>query len=416
MQYRLPERDLSKDARNISRYYSNDVRKLRRRTINTIERVFSPIGRFFGLGSVADKISATGIFKNIGLIDQEFESVKRKLAALYRTSRDAPAIYIVFDEIDLKMDGYRNSDAFENYSNVLRSLMSACASFQDIRAEGIKCYPIIVLRDDIFENIGIGDTNKWSRSAVRVEYTKAELRDILRYRIAHEMIASGFASTVQSLPLNKLLARIQATGPVLQNNKYILDAVIERTMYRPRDIVEFYRIMAQRALISENYDDIGASIFHESRPLYAEYLWNEIVDELNYVYDFAHKIDRVIRTNFFVVKKNQTIRNVYVPRDTARKNFVDFCESLTTEGYNPAVSKLMEDLIRRSVLGLQINTDTGPREFFYFADRVNRDFESSIAISLHRGLADYFVSGYKSQTRRVIPRTPRNRKRKPKTN
>src|SRR5262249_22704797 len=113
------------------------------------------------------------------------------LRLVFQTPGQSKPIFIIFDEIDLKLSQQKGSPLLAEYLDALRGLLAACSSFDDIRQLGIPIYPIVVLRSDIYNKIEGADHNKWQSSAARVAYKEQEIREILRHRLATELAKSG---------------------------------------------------------------------------------------------------------------------------------------------------------------------------------------------------------------------------------
>ena len=97
-------------------------------------------------------------------------------------------MFIVFDELDEDYGDIKNSGELEsNYIPLLTSLFKAV---QSVRAtfinSGLRVFPIVFLRDDIYSQIKDADKNKWSDFKYNLEWSAPEIKDLLAHRISQE--------------------------------------------------------------------------------------------------------------------------------------------------------------------------------------------------------------------------------------
>ena len=121
-----------------------------------------------------------------------------------------------------------------------------------------------------------------------------------------------------------------------------------------------------------------------------------LVARLKRLYPFSDRIDEVLLDIFYPpVGGKVTLQNLANP-DTVRAEFARFKAAVKSVGQTFEVEDLINDLIERSVLGVQVQTTSGPREFYeYSSDKAYRLREAD-AVCLHNAISDYFLDRVKA--------------------
>ena len=97
---------------------------------------------------------------------------------------------IVFDELDEDYKEIIEPTKYTRYTNLLTSLFKAA---QDIRARfpKHKYYPVICLRDDIYDLLQDPDKTKWTDLKSELEWNEDSLKRMLAFRISRALDPSG---------------------------------------------------------------------------------------------------------------------------------------------------------------------------------------------------------------------------------
>lgn len=97
--------------------------------------------------------------------------------------------YIVFDELDEDYNVTGLKERRDEYFMLLTSLFKAVQDVKNtIRRSGLKIYPIVFLRDDIYRLIADADKNKWRDHELSLNWTLKDIERLLAHRLA---VASG---------------------------------------------------------------------------------------------------------------------------------------------------------------------------------------------------------------------------------
>ncbi|HHK8544613.1 TPA: cold-shock protein [Vibrio parahaemolyticus] len=168
---------------------------------------------------------------------------------------DSSDYLILFDELD---DAYVNlSDSeLNNYKNIICGLFKAVA---DIRYNlnkkcGKKVFPVIFLRDDIYNILQDPDKGKWRDLIIGLEWNQNLIKEMLAYRLS-KAIDDG----IEIYEFDKIWRATVNINPIVKSYGKaitIYQYMTERTFERPRDYVLFLKYSAE---LAERYNKITIS-------------------------------------------------------------------------------------------------------------------------------------------------------------
>lgn len=205
-----------------------------------------------------------------GTSKASFQQVHFGRAAAYlleriRTLPSTNRFYLLFDELD---EDYRKQ---ESYFHLLISLLKACYQIRHEMRGNFQIWPIVVLRDDIFQQLDDGDLNKLDETTVN-------------------LVWSGSTRESQPLSLRRLVnERIRADGTVTRDLDAWIEVVenkgaddlwrrcIRLTMDRPRDILKLLKCCRQ---YSENDSLLSRKIIRKAIGEYGAWLYKEVGNEI----------------------------------------------------------------------------------------------------------------------------------------
>lgn len=282
---------------------------------------------------------------------------------------DSSTYMILFDELD---EDYNNAEdtGENNYISLLTSLFKAV---QDIRArfENHKIFPIVFLRDDIYDFIQDSDKNKWSDYRVELEWNRIKLKNLLAFRISKAISSNqDILPFLQAWWLAFTQEDIQDEHSDKKNTISIFDYIAQQTYSRPRDFIKYIQICSEIALES-NYSKINATTVKLAEKEFSNYLKREIEDEL---YGIMPEIKRIL--NIF---SKQRSRNLKI------SEFLDIFQSeiqqnvLSTRDYRSA----LEILFDFSVIG---NVSKRQNNIIFRYENKEAHLNFSEDICVHRGL------------------------------
>jgi hypothetical protein len=105
------------------------------------------------------------------------------LEDIIRNYCDDSVYYIIFDELD---EDYK--DMVENYGkseylSLITSLFKAVVNIREMLGS-LKIYPIVFLRDDIYDLVQDSDKNKWNDFRIDLEWKREHIQNLLSFRLS----------------------------------------------------------------------------------------------------------------------------------------------------------------------------------------------------------------------------------------
>lgn len=208
---------------------------------------------------------------------------------------------IVFDELDEDYKEIIEPLKYSRYTNLLTSLFKAA---QDIRAKfsKLKYYPVICLRDDIYDILQDPDKTKWIDLKADLEWNEDSLKRMLAFRISRAIDPKG-----DILDFNSAWGKIVSTEGVRTGNRKksrmaTFDFICRSSFLRPRDLVRYIQVCAEKTL-DKNGKIIKPETVSECDTTFSNYLRSELEDEIHGAIPDIHNI-----LNIFTELRKQTIR------------------------------------------------------------------------------------------------------------
>ncbi|WP_213309203.1 P-loop ATPase, Sll1717 family [Paraburkholderia sacchari] len=178
------------------------------------------------------------------------------------------SISLHFDELDLGL-----VDLSESRKNMLIGLVLAAREVSRWAGQqSMKCWPVVYLRTDLWEELRFSDKNKISNGkALNLEWNSTSLLSLVAERIRATVAPTASWPTV-------------ASPSAMRGSQAKWDHILARTFLRPRDVISFLNVALSAAkkrdtdaslpLVLENPDIIDA------RDGYSVYLKQELEDEI----------------------------------------------------------------------------------------------------------------------------------------
>ncbi|MBT3147018.1 P-loop ATPase, Sll1717 family [Neptunomonas phycophila] len=207
---------------------------------------------------------------------------------------------ILFDELD---EDYKNIMQPEKYHKYTELLISLFKGVQDVRAKfkDRKVYPIVFLRDDIYDILQDPDKNKWTDYKVELDWNRDSLKNLLAFRISRALDENNEPDLFSSV-----WGRVFEGGEVKYGHKdsrtmSIFDYITRSTQNRPRDYVRYIQICASQAL-EMNKSKINPTIVKKENKAFSNYLKTEMEDE---IHGALPEIKQIL--NLFTKLRKQTL-------------------------------------------------------------------------------------------------------------
>lgn len=353
------------NRRIIRRLFAQDVRLA---LSSTIDRWIAGSANFriwhFGLGARA----ARQFMNNeLGLAER---------ADLLRTFVMANAsrskYYIVFDELDEDYTSSSDEKERAEYFALLTSLLKAVNLVrEEFKNAGANIFPIVLLRDDIFDKLEDPDRSKWTDHAVMLSWTTDRIKEMLAFRL------SRAANLEVPMNFSEIWGELVGKFPTFSTSKEWdkFDFIASYTLLRPRDFI-FYlsdasKRIAQKIKSGTANRTLTGTVLRECVRDFADHLKKELVDEIGgqipYINDVMEMILRFEERHFSLAD----FRSAYVNAATNARD----------KPWTLSADSVLEQLYLFSVIGFV----SGTREVFRYRNP-NVDLDSSRKMLLHKGL------------------------------
>lgn len=204
---------------------------------------------------------------------------------------DSSTYIVSFDELD---EDYK--EMFEKYvtGSYIPLLTSLFKAVQDIMAvmktSGKNIYPVVFLRDDIFDLISDSDKNKWRDLTTNLEWSLPEIKLLLKHRLerAADIASADFYEVWHSVFDDRSVP--YAAG---RKSLHSLDFISRSTQGRPRDYIHYLQVCAESQL-AVGGGRIDSKTVVNADKTYSNYLKNELTDEIHGVIPDISNVFRVL--------------------------------------------------------------------------------------------------------------------------
>ena len=300
------------------------------------------------------------------------------LQELIREHCDECRYYIIFDQLDEDYSGITEDDLKNNYLPLLTGLFKAVQKVRNL-LRNFKIYPIVFLRDDIYERIKDSDKNKWDDILIRLVWDNQKLKNMVAHRLAISMSVedAGFELMWRRIVDEKCLSYPYGSRKVWINDRPVVkrkfipleDFFIRNSLMRPRDIVKFIVICCKIALSKGNEkiyrDDVKQAIVE-----YSHWFKREFDDEVQVVLPDMDVIWRILSDiKLQIFNKN----DFYTAYGKYKSKLI-----------NQDASFVLEQLFEFSIIG---NQDRANQKRFYFKyEHVDMKFNEDRPIVINPGL------------------------------
>ena len=238
------------------------------------------IGRWIA-GDISVNLLGTGFSLSKWFKEKKTYSLQEKVENIENfVKKNLPRgkFLILFDELD---EDYK--EMFETYkkSEYLDLLTSLFKAVQDVRStfreEISQLYPVIFLRDDIYDLIQDADKNKWRDLEVDITWNDLEIRKLLAHRLAKALLRDEERFDVLWYSIFDLTPLVYSGGyKEIHSFSYIKMSA----QGRPRDYINYLQECASIEL-SRSSSIISADTIRDADKAYSNYLKKELIDEIH---------------------------------------------------------------------------------------------------------------------------------------
>lgn len=155
---------------------------------------------------------------------------------------------------------------------------------QDIRgifgAKRKRVFPVIFLRDDIYDFIRDADKNKWKDFQLGLEWNETKIKHLLAFRISRAFDPVGVPMSYDQAWSHLIEPGGVAMGSEKKRIIPTFDYIARSTHLRPRDFIRFLQVSAEEELKRGISPKIRRETLRQVDKAFSNYLKDEIVDEI----------------------------------------------------------------------------------------------------------------------------------------
>jgi len=258
-------------------------------------------GKKFDLSILGNGI---GIGSNKEVVEKEDSDWTRRVDILEKFLQQqigADKYLVMFDELDEDYKDIIEPEKYKQYTELLTSLFKAA---QDIRARFSKhkFFPVIFIRDDIYDVLQDPDKTKWLDYKVDLEWNEASIKNMLAFRLSRATTHRGPAKDFHTVWSELFNSGKVKYGDRQRKSMSPFDYITRSSLLRPRDYVRYLQVCAELSLESGD-SKIHPPTVATADTAFSNYLRSELEDELHGIIPDIHRI-----LDIFTTLRKQTIR------------------------------------------------------------------------------------------------------------
>ncbi len=208
---------------------------------------------------------------------------------------------IMFDELDEDYKDMLEREKNLQYTNLLTSLFKAV---QDIRSrfKNYNVFPVIFLRDDIYDVLQDPDKTKWTDYKADLEWNENSIKQMLAFRLSK---AISKDQAIESF--DTIWKKLFFKGNVKYGHRQLkemppFEYITRSSLLRPRDYILYLQVCAEKAL-ERNDSKIKPPLVNEADMTFSNYLRSELEDEIHSILPDIHEM-----LNIFMNIRKQTLK------------------------------------------------------------------------------------------------------------
>ena len=315
------------------------------------------------------KFNYTRDINNINEIEKKAELIERivlDLLASNGSMQNDFSFYIVFDQLDISYQTVQDLNPGHPYHDLILGLLRAALDIKRITQRFYdRIFPIIFLRDDIYNNLYFPDKRKFSEKSWLIVWDYQSLRNLLSYRISRSNSQMG----------NDFKVAMSSIFDLSLNYEEVFKTIFQLSHYRPRDIITYVKNCCE-LVIENNIEKITIDIMKKAEANYVRCLVSDLTDEL---FPIIPKIEHL---KFIGQLKNEFLFDEF--KESFEKHQDDCKYFLGRNAYE--VLKILFDY---NIVGNLVYSETVPSERYKFMGN-NIQIDIDMPFIVHIGLRQYF--------------------------
>jgi ABC-type oligopeptide transport system ATPase subunit len=347
----------------LEKIYFDDIKNSLPRTIKRWTGGELNLSVLGGIGLSHEEVNNTTVWINrVELL----EDVIRKYI-------DDSKYIIVFDELDEDYRDMLSEEKFEKYTALLTSLFK---SVQDIKSifpnSECKIFPIICLRDDIYDLLKDPDKTKWSDLKRDIEWEESTMKKLLAFRLSRALYPDGKIYQFDEIWFKLFSKKDVVYGNFRRKMMSAFSYITRSTLLRPRDYIRYISDCCDLAY-KNNDSIIMPEIVRNADKKFSNYLKSELVDE---IHGAIPDIDILFELFSRIRKQTLSIEEYINEYDKA-------LEEGDIKNTNISIKNILNVLFYFSIIGNQPSQKSHPI-FRYKTPDARLNFKEKIVV--HRGL------------------------------
>jgi hypothetical protein len=194
---------------------------------------------------------------------------------------DDASYFVIFDELDEDYKDIVFVERYEQYTALLTSLFKAVQDIKSLFPSNIaNIFPIIFLRDDIYDILMDPDKTKWRDLMIEVNWDEKSIKPLLAFRLSRAANSDGNILIFKDA-WNQLFNSARVSyGHQQQRSMTMFNYITRSTHIRPRDYIRYLQACATES-IKRNYRKIDPDIVVSCDRTFSNYFRSELEDEIH---------------------------------------------------------------------------------------------------------------------------------------
>ena len=284
---------------------------------------------------------------------------------------DDSSYFIIFDELDEDYKDIIFVERYEQYTALLTSLFKAVQDIKSLfSSQKYRIFPIIFLRDDIYDILMDPDKTKWRDLMIEVNWDAKSIKPLLAFRLSRAKNVNGkILSFSEAWGLLFGKARV-GYGTRQHKSMSMFNYITRSTCIRPRDYIRYFQACATES-IKRGYRKINPDIVVSCDRTFSNYFRSELEDEIHGVLPDIGEVLNVLsylKKQTFKYSEFETIFKQKIKQGSIKERNTEF---------------VLKILFNFSIIGNQPSQKNV--QVFRYKERDAR-FIPKESICIHRGL------------------------------
>jgi hypothetical protein len=189
--------------------------------------------------------------------------------------------YVIFDELDEDYRDLITKGRNNEYTDLLTSLFKAVQDIRSVFRESKRhIYPVIFLRDDIYDILSDPDKTKWGDLKIDLNWSTPRMQKLLAFRIARARNETALPRKFELEWGSIFTHPAVRMGHQEMRIMSVFDYISRSTLNRPRDYIKYLQVAAETET-AEGGHKIAPTTVKKVDGGMSNYLRSELYDEMH---------------------------------------------------------------------------------------------------------------------------------------